>query len=111
MKYSQRTEYWLRARDATSGPSQIEPRRQQYIELPSVRRAVDTPRHCLFSECSNTKRYRIPDNVRRRGLCEKTSTFLVVLEYVPFILIEIFIMIYILQEIVVTVSVTHKLKT
>lgn len=40
------------------------------LHVPQYRRAPSTPRHCLFNNCDNNTRFRIPESIKVHILCE-----------------------------------------
>lgn len=59
---------WDQARDlvvpVTAGPQE----RAQHIELPNLRRAAETARHCIFQECTEPQQNVVPEETRREVL-------------------------------------------
>ncbi|CAH1639238.1 unnamed protein product [Spodoptera littoralis] len=64
----QQTATGLRDTDIPQVTERRRVERPQYITLPNMRRAADTPRHCIFHECRNIERHTIPQKVRYRVL-------------------------------------------
>ncbi|RVE47698.1 hypothetical protein evm_007687 [Chilo suppressalis] len=67
---------WQRAENAIRPPPPVqevheEPQQQtvEVIHVPEYSRAPNTPRHCIFNNCRNTTRHRIPEVVKIQTFC------------------------------------------
>ncbi|KAF9409278.1 hypothetical protein HW555_011313, partial [Spodoptera exigua] len=59
---------WDHARDLNVPFPEERQERPQRIVLPNIRRAAETPQHCVFQECTEPQRNAVPEETRREVL-------------------------------------------